>query len=98
MYDGSGNAVVRPVIWRSSDPKVATVDSTGQLVALSEGWAIVTAQSDGVSAHTEVVVRQPIVPVSAQGRRESRRLALRWWLLLVAVAGAVALGWHFLRR
>jgi uncharacterized protein YjdB len=97
-YDASGAVVPRPVTWRSSDSRVATVDQNGQLIARSEGWAIVTAQSDGVDAHTEIVVRQAVVPVSTSGHRESRRLAARWWLLLVIVAGAIALGWHFLRR
>jgi serine/threonine-protein kinase len=97
-YDANGNAVTRPVTWRSSDPRVATIDASGRLAAVSEGWAIVTAQSDGAAAHTEVVVRQQLVPVSDRGRRESRRLALHWWLLLAIVAGALALGWRFLRH
>jgi len=97
VYETNGNAISRPVTWRSTDPRVAPVDQTGQLAARAEGWAIVTAQSDGVDAHVEVVVRQQIVPVSASGRRESRRLALRWWALLAVIAGAIALGWRLLR-
>ena len=37
-------------------------------------------------------------PVSEAGRRESRRLALRWWVLLAVLAGTIALGWNLLRR
>jgi len=98
VYDAAGKVVSRPVTWRSTDVRVAPVDPSGRLAAQSEGWAIVTAQSDGVVAHVEVVVRQQLVPVSASGRRESRRLALYWWVLLAIVAGAVALGWRLLRR
>jgi uncharacterized protein YjdB len=98
VYDATGKVVSRPVTWRSTDARIAPIDQSGQLVAQAEGWAIVTAQSDGIDAHTEVVVRQQIIPVSASGRRESRRLALHWWVLLAIIAGAVALGWRLLRR
>ena len=98
VYDASGNVVSRPITWRSTDPRVAPIDQSGQLVAQNEGWAIVTAQSDGVDAHTEVLVRQQVIPISASGRRESRRLALHWWVLLAVIAGAIALGWKLLLR
>ena len=98
VYDGSGDIIARPVTWRSSDARIAAVDRHGRVTAYAEGWAIVTAQSDGVDAPVEVVVRQQVVPVSAAGRRESRRLALRWWLFLAALAGVLTLGWEFLRR
>ena len=97
-YDATGKVIARPVAWRSSDGRVAPVDANGQVVAQAEGWAIVTAQADGVDAHVEVVVRQHLVPVSTSGRRESRRLALYWWLFLVVIAVALALGWYFLLR
>ena len=98
VYDASGKVVSRPVTWRSTDARVAPVDASGQFVASAEGWAIVTAQADGVDAHTEVLVRQQLVPVSASGKRESRRLALYWWILLAILVGALALGWRLLRR
>ena len=98
VCDADGKTVNRPVTWRSSDPRIATVGGDGRLMALGEGWAIVTAEADGVEAHVEAVVRQQIVPVSTAGRRESRRLALNWWLLLAVLAGTIALGWHFLVR
>ncbi|HET9013134.1 MAG TPA: Ig-like domain-containing protein, partial [Gemmatimonadaceae bacterium] len=98
VCDADGKTVNRPVTWRSSDPRVAAVQGDGRLAAVGEGWAIVTAEADGVEAHVEAVVRQQIVPVSTAGRRESRRLALNWWLLLAVLAGTIALGWHFLVR
>jgi uncharacterized protein YjdB len=98
VYDASGNVISRPVTWRSTDAHVAPVDQSGRFVARAEGWAIVTAQADGMDAHTEVLVRQQLIPVSARGKRELRRLALRWWILLAVVAGAVALGWRLLRH
>jgi serine/threonine-protein kinase len=96
VYDASGNVLERPVTWRSSDARTVSVDASGRIVALAEGWAIVTAQADGVESPVEVIVRQELVPVSARGRRESRRLALRWWLVLAIIAAAVAAGWRFL--
>jgi uncharacterized protein YjdB len=98
VYDASGNVVSRPVTWSSTDPNVAPVDQSGQLVARGEGWAIVTAKADGDDTHAEILVRQQVVPVSQSGRIEQRRLAIRWWLLLAVVAGVLAVGWRFLLR
>jgi serine/threonine-protein kinase len=98
VYDAAGRTLDRQVAWRSSDPRVVSVDSDGRLVAQAEGWSIITAEADGIEAHTEAVVRQQIVPVSAAGRRESRRLALNWWIFLILLGGVIALGWHFLVR
>ena len=98
VYDAAGKVVSRPVTWRSTDARVAPIDQAGHLVAQAEGWAIITAQADGIDAHTEVVVRQQVIPVSASGRRESRRLALHWWVLLAVIAAVIALGWKLLRR
>jgi Big-like domain-containing protein len=96
VYDANGIVLERPVTWRSSDARVVSVDASGRIVALAEGWAIVTVQADGVESPVEVIVRQELVPVSARGRKESRRLALRWWLVLAIVAAAIAAGWRFL--
>jgi serine/threonine-protein kinase len=98
VYDLHGNVVERPVSWRSSDSRVVAVDQTGKAIAQTEGWAIVTAQADGVESHAELTVRQQLVPVSASGKRDSRKLTLRWWILLAVLAGAIALGWKFLVR
>jgi len=98
VYDASGNVLERPVIWRSSDARVVSVDQDGRIVAGGEGWAIVTAGADGVESPVEIVVRQAVVPASAVGRRESRSLALRWWVFLAVIAATVAAGWRFLVR
>jgi serine/threonine-protein kinase len=97
VYDASGNVVTRPVTWRSTDPRVAPVDQSGQVIAQAEGWAIVTAQADGVDAHVEMLVRQQLVPVSASGKRELRRLSVTWWIVVLLIAGALAIGWRLLR-
>jgi serine/threonine-protein kinase len=98
VYDAQGNVLDRAVTWRSSDAGIVSVDAAGRIVVRAEGWAIVTAQADGVESPIELVVRQQVVPVSAAGRRESRRLALRWWIALAIIAAAVAAGWWFLVR
>jgi hypothetical protein len=98
VYDAAGKVVTRPISWRSTDARVAAVDQSGQVAAQAEGWAIVTAQADGVDSHAEIVVRQHVIPPSASGRRESRRLSLYWWVLLVVIAAVLAIGWRLLRR
>jgi len=98
VYDVSGNVLERPVTWRSSDARVVSVDQEARIVARDEGWAIVTAQADGIESPVEIVVRQAVVPTSASGRRESRSLALRWWVFLAIIAATVAAGWRFLLR
>jgi hypothetical protein len=86
------------VTWRSSDAGVVSVGEDGGIIARGEGWAIVTARADGVESPIEIVVRQAVVPGSAFGRRESRRLALRWWVFLAIIAATIAAGWRFLLR
>jgi serine/threonine protein kinase len=98
VYDGTGTVLDRQLTWRSSDARVVSVDQDGRIVARGEGWAIVTARVDGVESPIEIVVRQAVVPASAFGRRESRRLALRWWVFLAIIAATIAAGWRFLLR
>jgi len=61
-YD-SGGAVLagRSVNWTSSDPGVATVDSTGRATALTPGVSRIVATSEGVSDSASLTV----VPVPA---------------------------------
>ena len=98
VYDGSGNVLDRRLTWRSSDARIVSVDEGGRIVARGEGWAIVTARADGIESPVEIVVRQSVVPTSAFGRSESRRLALRWWVFLAVIAATIAAGWRFLLR
>lgn len=58
VRDSGGNTLTAPVSWTSSSPAVATVASTGQLTAVSNGSTIVTASAGSVSAVSAVTVRQ----------------------------------------
>ena len=53
------DATNKNVIWTSSDEKVATVDATGKVKAVSKGEAIitVTTEQNGYTATCKVVVR-----------------------------------------
>lgn len=44
------------VTWSSNDSKVATVDQSGHVVAVSEGNTFITATANNVSAHCEIYV------------------------------------------
>ncbi len=51
------------VRWSTSDPKVATVDAKGQVVAMGQGTAVVTAScQDGLSAVCTVAVTGTLLP------------------------------------
>lgn len=49
----------KSVVWSSSDYKVVSVDTRGNVTAMSAGSAKITATSDGVSATCVVVVYDP---------------------------------------
>lgn len=53
----------RAVTWRSSDPNLVTVSSTGLITAVAVGNVIVTATSEGVSSTVPISVT--VVPVSS---------------------------------
>ncbi|MFY4775159.1 phosphodiester glycosidase family protein [Metabacillus sp. RGM 3146] len=55
--------------WSSSNPKAATVDSTGKLTAVSEGTVTITATSGGKSNSVTVHIVDPksIVPIKLDG-------------------------------
>jgi eukaryotic-like serine/threonine-protein kinase len=54
--DVRGTALTRAVTWRSSQPTVATVDTSGAVHARTAGAADITATIDGVSASVSLVV------------------------------------------
>jgi hypothetical protein len=57
VTDVAGNPVASPTVtWTSSDPSVATVSSAGLATGVSEGDAIITATSGGVSGTATVIV------------------------------------------
>lgn len=54
---GSGNEPLdRPVTWRSSDERIATVDATGRVTGRRQGIARITATSEGIARDLEVWV------------------------------------------
>lgn len=65
----------QPVIWRTSDQKVASVDSKGKVTALSRGKATVTATSGGKTVKVSVKVegngRLVVIDAGHQARGNS---------------------------
>lgn len=55
------DAGIQSVVWRSSDPAVASVDH-GRVVGLSAGTAVITASCGAVSASCEVTVSGTLLP------------------------------------
>lgn len=68
LRDADGNVLTgRPVAWSSSNPSVATVsdnDDTAIVTAQSEGFATVTATSEGVSDQASITVDFPPEPTT----------------------------------
>lgn len=67
--DGTGNTVE----WKSSNPSVATVDQYGQVLGVSAGDAIITANAGGKSASCRVTVDVPLKSVTITGDQTSIR-------------------------
>lgn len=59
------NATDKTVAWESSDPAVVTVDQSGNIRAVAEGSASVTASAGGKSDVCEVSVTKAVVEVGA---------------------------------
>ncbi len=53
-----------PLEWSSSDPSVATVDSTGKITGVSNGTTTVTAALATASGETTILVNDPTVNLS----------------------------------
>jgi parallel beta-helix repeat protein len=66
VKDATGNTLTnRDISWTSSDPTIASVDSTGRVSALRAGSAVITGSVDGVSANAVLVVSAPaLVPAT----------------------------------
>ncbi|MEP6730645.1 MAG: Ig-like domain-containing protein [bacterium] len=60
LKDKTGAPITgRNVFWLSSNTRVATVDATGNVLAISAGTTTITAQSEGVSGTASFVVTAP---------------------------------------
>ncbi len=59
VLDANGNQIIDAVVvWTSSDDEIATVNSWGEVVAISNGSAIITAEIDSLSADTLIDIEQ----------------------------------------
>ncbi len=66
--DGLGQPLTgRTVVWSSSDPAVATVDGTGQLVALTVGSTYLRATAEGITDSIPFRVAQGFFALSSNG-------------------------------
>lgn len=69
--DSYGNPIDPEVRWTSNNPKIATVDDTGKVTAVSKGSAIITCKAlDGSnrSAMCMVTVTQPVEEITVTGQ------------------------------
>jgi uncharacterized protein YjdB len=56
LVDEESNTVTRPITYSSSNPSVATVDSTGLATGVAAGTATITATSEGLSDTSTLTV------------------------------------------
>ena len=59
------NATDKTVTWKTSDYKVATVSASGEVVAVAEGKATITASAGDATASCEVVVAKKVIAVES---------------------------------
>jgi len=64
-YVSPSDATDQSVTWSSSAPTIASVDAQGQVTALVEGTAVITAKAGEKSATCEVTVAKKVIPVSS---------------------------------
>ena len=58
------NATDKTVTWTSSNPSIVTVDSDGQVIAMSKGSATITAKAGDVSATCAITVQAVTIAVT----------------------------------
>jgi len=60
LVDDQGNSIDQPVRWSSSDPGIVEVDpSSGEVTAVAEGSAVITASSGDQQGQATVTVSRP---------------------------------------
>lgn len=67
--DAGGRVLERGATWRSTDPAIAGVSSTGLVTAVSSGVVVITAEAGGEVGGVAIAVRVsvPVPPSSAPG-------------------------------
>ena len=65
------NATDKTVTWKSSDAKIATVSASGEVVAVAEGKATITATAGDASASCEVAVAKKVIAVESISLNET---------------------------
>ena len=58
------NATYKKIIWTSSDPNVASVNSEGKVSAIAKGSATITVQVDDIKATCAVTVTVPVESIT----------------------------------
>ena len=87
----------RPILWSSSDIKVAVVTAGGWVHTLRSGPVVLTATCEGVSESVRLTVGVPdppaaVVPEPRAAKHRRPRRHRRWRRALLAVAGAAVAG------
>ena len=86
--DADGAPLDRPIAWRSSNTRVATVSNDGMVRALAPGKSKVTATADRAVASTRIVV--VAAASSGVGAASAPRRGRRGWLLAGLAAVVLA--------
>ncbi len=63
---GPENAVNKTILWSTSDPRIATVDSSGMVTTISPGECtiIATSQDTGIFASCSLTVTEPVTGIT----------------------------------
>ncbi len=70
----NGESVTEGVEFKSSDEKIVKINKNNELVAVSDGKAIITAKYDGMEASKEVKVITPIKSISFTATNSTIRI------------------------
>ena len=90
-YDNSGTGYNNFTQWSSSDETVATVDKYGNITAVSEGTAVITAEFRGVTATCTVTVApyEPVLEYVNLG------LSVNWATCNIGASDQTGSGFYF---